>query len=197
MRNGSKGKVEHYLCIDVRSLSRLGLLQVGRVFDWVWGKGGEAGRVWIIVTDEDELVFNYGIWDGRTDSSVAARCGVGLSRTACHYGGKRVWFHCPRCDRRAAILHYAGPEFLCRICLRLTYASQSESEGDRRMRRARRVRDKVGGQDDLTRPFPDKPKGMHRSTYAKLRAKDAQFNRSALVDMERKLHALRSRIGVG
>ena len=65
------------------------------------------------------------------------------------------------------------------------------------MRRTRRVRDKVGGQDDLTRPFPDKPKGMHKRTYAKLQAKDAQLNRSALADMERKLHALRSRIGTG
>src|SRR5690242_18304542 len=180
MRSGSKGKVEHHLSIDVRRLSRLGLLEVGRVFDWIWGEGGAAGRVWISVTDEDELAFTYRIGDGRSGSSVAAQCDVGLSRTACHYGGERVWFHCPRCDRRVAILHYAGPEFLCRICLSLTYASQSESEGDRRMRRTRRVRDKVGGQDDLTRPFPDKPKGMHNSTYAKLQAKDAQLNRSAL-----------------
>ena len=48
----------------VAHLNRLGLLEVGRVFDWVWGEGGAAGRVWIIVTDEDELAFTYRISDG-------------------------------------------------------------------------------------------------------------------------------------
>lgn len=48
-----------------------------------------------------------------------------LSSTPLHFGGKRWWFHCPRCNRRCAKLSFSNGErgFYCRICLDLTYES--------------------------------------------------------------------------
>jgi len=56
---------------------------------------------------------------------------VRLDRTSCHFGGYRLWFLCPRCDARAAILYLGTDQFECRLCLRLTYQSQNESRVDR------------------------------------------------------------------
>jgi hypothetical protein len=48
---------------------------------------------------------------------------IGLTTTKCNYGGERVWFLCPTCNKRVGTL-YRKPLsdiFLCRHCLDLTY----------------------------------------------------------------------------
>jgi len=39
-----------------------------------------------------------------TSSGEAVHQRVPIERTRCHYGGMRPWFHCPRCQRRVAVL---------------------------------------------------------------------------------------------
>ena len=51
--------------IDVRRLKRLRLLQVGLTYEWRWGERGRAGRMRITVVEDDELVFEYQVWDER------------------------------------------------------------------------------------------------------------------------------------
>jgi hypothetical protein len=100
---------------------------------------------------------------------------VWLTWTPCHYGGRRPWFFCPGvvngqvCGRRVAKLYGAGPYFLCRACYGLAYASQREDRWDRALSRAQEIRRRLGGQPELTHPFPPKPKGMHWQTYLKMR----------------------------
>ena len=50
---------------------------------------------------------------------------VATDTTPCNYGGARVWFVCPYCRRRAALL-YPSKHVACRSCFRLAYLSQSE-----------------------------------------------------------------------
>lgn len=63
---------------------------------------------------------------------------VPLERTACHYGGKRPWFLCPRCWWRVAVLYGTGKRFLYQHCYRLPYTSQNENYMDRMMRKRAR-----------------------------------------------------------
>lgn len=87
---------------------------------------------------------------------------VPLARTPCHFGGSRVWFRCPKCRRRVAIL-YGGKHFLCRHCHKLPYRSQGENRLDRTMRRANHYFDRIRSDDHGM--LLEKPKGMRWKTY--------------------------------
>jgi len=102
---------------------------------------------------------------------------VPIRLTACHLGGVRPWFVCPvycdgrYCGRRAAILYSAGELFACRRCYGLAYESQQQTARHRGLEQARKIRMGLGGGVDLLAPFPARPKGMHRRTFQRLRAR--------------------------
>jgi hypothetical protein len=93
---------------------------------------------------------------------------VRIMRLPCRFGGTRPYFICPGvvngidCGRRVAKLHGPGRYFLCRHCYRLAHASQSEAGWDRALRRANKIRQRLGGDPGTDAPFPPKPKGMWR-----------------------------------
>ena len=99
---------------------------------------------------------------------------IRILRVPCRLGGTRPYFICPgvmngaACGRRVAKLHGAGRYFLCRHCYSLAYASQSESEADRDLRRANKLRQRLGGGCDANNLFPPKPRGMWWRTYERL-----------------------------
>ncbi|MGI0016826.1 MAG: hypothetical protein ACREBU_25680 [Nitrososphaera sp.] len=97
---------------------------------------------------------------------------VALETTPCTYGGYRYWLRCPAagCGRRVVILYLGGCYFACRHCYWLAYESQHESAAGRALLKAQRLRIRLGGSASLAESFPEKPKGMHWRTYARLRA---------------------------
>lgn len=50
---------------------------------------------------------------------------VKITLTICNYGGKRVWFICPKCHKRVGKLFRKpmAQNFYCRLCNDLTYLS--------------------------------------------------------------------------
>jgi hypothetical protein len=111
--------------------------------------------------------------------------------TACRFGGERPWFVCPGlsngtgCGRRVTKLYGAGRLFACRHCYDLTYTSQQESLCQRGAWKSHKIRKRLGGQPSVFDDFPDRPKGMHRRTYLRLRdrAKTAESGIPLLAGM--------------
>jgi hypothetical protein len=120
-----------------------------------------------------------GEWEGVTET-------VRIVRVPCRFGGARPYFICPgvvngvACGRRVAKLYGPGRYFLCRHCYRLVHASQGEGGWDRALRRANKIRQRLGGDPGMAALFPERPKGMWRPTYERLR--DEAFEAEILAD---------------
>ena len=108
--------LEEYPRLDVRALHEAGLLTETRVIGW---SDGSTSRL-VPSNDGIDLVH----WPIHTEFLTKAH--TELVWTPCHFGGERVWFRCPDCSKRVAILH-AFPRYSCRNCHRLAYASSNRA----------------------------------------------------------------------
>ena len=169
-----RSTVEACRSIDVNWLHREGCLCGGWTGGWQWSRDGEKVASINLRTDHDRLHLTYrvrigsGEWEDVTES-------IHIVRLPCRFGGVRPYFVCPgvvngtACGRRVAKLYGPGRYFVCRHCYRLAYASQSEDAQRRSMRRATKIRQRLGGNAGTASSFPPKPKGMWRRTYERLR----------------------------
>jgi hypothetical protein len=194
-----RDKVEACRSIDVNHLQRTGCLRPGWSGGWQWTRDGER-VAWISMrSDPDRLHLSYRVRVGGGDWQDVAEP-VAIVRAPCRFGGSRPYFICPgvvngiACGRRVAKLHGSGRYFLCRHCYRLAHASQSEGAWDRMLRRANKIRQRLGGDPGMAAPFPPKPKGMWRRTYEQMRdrAFDAELRADEAVDFQ--LERLRAHI---
>jgi hypothetical protein len=169
-RPGHKDKVEACRSLDVNRLHREGCLKPGFSGGWSWSRDGERVASISMQCSDQALTLDFRFRQGG-GKWQDVRQTIALVSTPCGFGGTRPWFVCPgmvngvRCGRRVAKLHAGGPYLLCRHCYRLTYASQSEREFDRALRRANKLRTGLGGEPGTGAWIAAKPKGMHRKTY--------------------------------
>ena len=160
--------------IDVRYLHREDLLKPGHWFSLRWSRAGrETGSIRCTVIGNEKaekVILTYRHRSGQGSEWEDVWEPVSLSWTACNFGGERPWFVCPGagCGWRVAVLYGPGRYFLCRHCYELVYGSQREDKTQRALRRAQKIRKRLGGSDNMMEPFPEKPKGMHLNTYMKL-----------------------------
>jgi hypothetical protein len=165
---GGQPTTESCAQIDVRLWHRDGRLDPGTVFVARWTCEGEP-----ISSIGVEAEVGYFILSYRYSSVEAGQRfiqqHVPLTWTACQFGGRRPWFVCRSCRRRAAILYAVSERFACRRCCGLVYTSQQQSPIDRAVTQAQKIRVQLGGSVDLGADFPAKPLGMHWSKYWRLR----------------------------
>jgi len=89
-----------------------------------------------------------------------------FSRTACNYGGERLWFLCPHCGKRVAVLYGVDARFLCRHCYNLPYASQGKGKLDRLIDQKHKLGDRIF--EDYDGYGWRRRKGMHKRTFDRL-----------------------------
>jgi hypothetical protein len=166
----AKTTVEDCLSIDTVALSRQGLTRPGSVTfgAWHW----DSIRYSINMT-APHVRLHYRLQTGEHIDYC-----VHLVSTSPNYGGLRWWFICPAmvagtaCRRRVRKLYLPpwGSGFACRQCCQLTYTSQREGDMSRALSKAQAIRERLGGSASMSTLFPEKPKGMWRKTYRRLRA---------------------------
>ncbi len=111
--------------------------------------------------------------------------------TQTNFGGRRQWFLCPSCDRRCAIIYRrgAGPLWGCRECGGGRYLSERETQWERKLRKALKIRWRLGQKNpSLMVPFPERPRGMHTATYERIRADAEQCEVEMLIEDFARFH---------
>jgi len=172
-RPAGRGKVEACRSIDANWLHRERCLRAGSIANLEWSHDGDNVTPTKMRVEHDQLHLTYrmrigvGEWEDVKET-------VRIVRMQCRFGGTRPYFICPgvlngtACGRRVTKLYGPGRYFLCRHCYRLAHASQSEDAQRRSMRRATKIRQRLGGNAGIASSLPPKPKGMWRRTYERL-----------------------------
>ncbi|MBA2883163.1 hypothetical protein HNR65_003524 [Desulfosalsimonas propionicica] len=169
IRIGTRDIVERHHGLDVRQLARKNCLQPGSIIQWAWFENGKQTASISFRVQENNIDLSY---QHRANNRewVPVQQIVPFDKTPCNFGGYRLWFRCPGCNQRVAIIYAAGKYFRCRHCYGLTYASSQEGDLDRLMRKAWKIRRRLGASQSLFDSiFGPKPKHMHQRTYTNLR----------------------------
>lgn len=161
--------------IDIRILNRHGGLAPGTSGTISWESGGNQTDLINFSVNEQCLMLDV--------CNIGTIQTIQFERTECNYGGKRTWVLCPVCHARAAVLYSGNKGFTCRQCNNLKYASQSESDLDRLYRKICKLRQMLGGSDNLSKPLWLKPKGMHRKTFVRLLATEKKLKQQLQTEM--------------
>lgn len=194
-REREKDTTTDYRALDVRELHRSGLL-AGWRGDWRWSRGGEVVASIGIEADREQVQLRYQSRKAGGDP-VQHDYPVRITWTPCHLGGERPWFLCPCCGRRVAKL-YGGTVFACRHCMRLNYRCQQVNKSDRALDRAWTLRHRLGcdaGPFDYPAEYVRRPKGMHRSTFARHIERLARIETQALASFAKSLTLIEARLG--
>ena len=164
----TKGTITNDRALDIRYWQREGVMKPGLRFEVRWGQQDTLTLGVAVRVEEQRVVLAYR--HSRSDGSLTlVEYPITLDWTPCPFGGGRYWFRCPTegCGKRVAILHldHRNAQFACRHCQRLAYSSQRENAIDRNLRRASKIKRKLGSHDRTITSSPDKPKGMRWRTY--------------------------------
>jgi len=165
-------RLEEVPQLDVRALKRSGLFDQSTSMGSInWTNHGLAECALTYSYADSTLSISYAVKTPHTAPEAVSEH-IFIDRTVCYYGGTRTWFSCPNCNARKAILYCASKRFLCRQCYGLNYSSQNEVYTDRMIRKARKLRSKLGASMNLRLPISERPRGMYRATFERMIRQD-------------------------
>lgn len=180
---GGKAETNDATPLDIRKLSRKGLLVPGKGFSWQWTVNDRVVSSISLRVERQALVLSYR--KRSTGENIEQR--VQIQTSPCHLGGQRQWFTCPKCSKRVAVLYSPGRYFACRQCGDLAYATQKEGAGDRASTKADKIRKRLGWEAGILNGDGGKPKGMHWKTYQRLKSHHDALVQVSFHDIGRKL----------
>lgn len=161
-----KSLTEESPAFDIRNLFRSGRLSAGEYTFRRWYAGGGANQKVLVTMEGGRLVLRH---SARPDSPTYDQKFF-IEHTPCHFGGSRPWLVCPGCSKRVAIIYKNGRYFYCGRCCKLSYPSQVEGVFEGSVRKAERIRKRLGWPHGILFWARAKPKGMHYETFERLKA---------------------------
>ena len=181
--DGGKAETKGALQLEINKLTRLKLLVPGKHQFRHWSVRDHAvGSLSVSVESGGMTVFFHLLNPDRIIQHW-----VDTQTTSCTLGGHRYWFTCPHCDRRVAILYWVNEEFACRHCHDLAYACQKEGAGDRAIRQADKIRERLRWVPGIAHGHGNKPYGMHWKTFWRLKVEHEALAMVGCRDIARRL----------
>ena len=181
---GGKPETHDAMPLDIRKLTRKGLLVPGNSLSYKWSVNDQqVAGISIRVEFTYGLMLSYRV---KSTGEVVEQL-VQTQTSPCHLGGQRRWFTCPGCNKKVAMLYAPGKNFVCRQCGGLAYATQKEGIGDRASRRADKIRNRLGWEAGILNGSGCRPKGMHKSTYQRLKQHHDDLVHISMLDIGRKI----------
>jgi len=188
------GHVEDCRRLDAFRLGRCGALEAGCVSTVSWGSGEAMSTIRVVgAAGHVRLEYSWRCQGGDWKAHVEH---VHLDAVPAHFGGHRVYFRCPGCNRRVRFLNGRGHRYRCARCLDLVHASSRERPADRALRRSRKLRRQIGSEPGLGAPIGPKPKRMHWSRYNRIADEIRAADRIAHDGFLSVILRLRGRLGM-
>ncbi|WPL18009.1 hypothetical protein Thiowin_03057 [Thiorhodovibrio winogradskyi] len=154
--------------LDVRLLHREGLLFSGSSLRLSWL---HLQRECEIFVRGDQLLVTWG--RGYSESvEIIWRQGT--------LGGRYPSLRCPNFQRSAALIYGHDRFFGCRVFKPVAYRCQSESRYDRTLRRAGKLRERLGWQRGVIQPVGQRPFYMNRTTFERITTQIDELTHQAL-----------------
>lgn len=110
---------------------------------------------------------------------------VCLEYTPLHFGGYKRWLVCSTCGCRRQALFVDDKRLACRVCLGLRHASNREDRRSRLIRRANKIRQRLGWEVGALRGPGLKPARMHWATFWQLTAELEALTGALVVDLSK------------
>ena len=158
---------------------------VSGALQWTWNGEPHASISYEAdMRDAAAGVLRLSYKRGGAHDSETVRQTVRMSYTLPHYGGRRWWMICPYSGKRAAKLYLppGGDRFAGRAAWRLPYASQRVEHSQRPFEAIFRIQKKLGCEPGWEAGLY-RPKGMHRRTFERHRARYEQLDAQCAVAM--------------
>lgn len=127
--------------------------------NWRWSDGTTAS-----------VLFSQGMAtvEARVPGQAMHPTYVELDATPLHFGGHRIWWRCPCCCARVAVLYWQQRRWKCRACADLVHKSTRQGGLFRAYGKVNRVRRALGWGGGLLSPMGGRRKGMQRKTFIRL-----------------------------
>lgn len=164
-RPGREFKVEDCLRLNVTMLQKQGALSGSWNGKWVWRDRTSCEIIAIVNLHSTEMLMNLSFISAQGE---LVRQSIDLKKIPNTFGGERRFLACPKCSTRRRFLYLRKGLFLCRKCHDLPYRCQSEALIDRLWRAQLKL-------ESLLLDGSARPKGMHMTTYTKLRSQITEF----------------------
>lgn len=178
--NKKRPHFEGFRRISIGYLVKRGLDRPGTYSSHSWQDNWKRPTGSMQVVGGDGFVtLVYSVRADETETWQHVEERVLLAHVAKPFGGFQTYFRCPRCDRRVTTLALGRRYFRCRTCVGAAYASSQEGPTDRAMRRASKLKRRLGAEPGLD-SFYRRPKHMRRTTFeaidARIQAAEAEVN---------------------
>lgn len=172
--NKKRPHFEGFRRINVGYIVRRGLHRPGTYSTHSWHDNWKQPTGSMQVVGGDGFVtLVYSVRADETEAWQHIEERVMLAHVTKPFGGSQTYFRCPRCNRRVMTLALGRRYFRCRTCVGAAYASSQEGPTDRAMRRASKLKRRLGAEPGLD-SFCRRPKHMRRATFAAIDARIQQ-----------------------